>query len=286
MKKIYLFFILGLFILVGASCNSSFKHFDIMTSCFPIYDFTSRIAGDKMTVGNLVKAGVEPHDYEPSTKDVRNLVDCKMFVVTGLGLESYLNDLPKDIQNKTFVSTTNIELIYENNVCDPHVWLDVNNAITMMRNIKDKLVEIDSANASYYENNYKINEELFLQLDNEYKSRLVNLSSPYLITSHQAFGYLCKAYGLTQIAINGLSTEDEPTSEAIAKLIDEIKGLNAKTIFYEELVSDSIAKSIASQTGLECDVLNPLEGLEDEKSEEDYLSLMRKNLEAIIKALA
>ena len=282
MKKIIFSILIFFFLIFGASCSNK-ESYDIMTSCYPVYEFTTRIVGDKYTVKNLVKPGIEPHEYEPSTKDVRNLIDCKLFIVNGLGLEHYTNDLTKDIKQKMFMSTSNIELLYEDNTVDPHIWLDPKNAITMMSNIKDKIIELDPENKDYYINNFNTNKELFLALDNKYNEELTNLSSSYLITSHKAFGYLCKAYGLTQVAINGLSTEDEPTAEAIASLIDRIKDMGATTIFYEELVSDSIAKSIASETGLKCDVLNPIEGISNK--EDNYITIMEKNLEAIKRAL-
>lgn len=295
MKKIILSIITVFILFIAMSCNSNKEASDIYTSCYPIYDLTKRIVGDKKTVSNLVKAGVEPHDYEPSTQDIKNLYDCELFIINGLNLEHYTSNLTNTITKKTFTATTSIELIYSNHSheeehdhgdVDPHVWLDPNNAIIMMENIKNKMVELDSENKAYYEDNFNKNKALFIELDREFKTELTNLSSRYLVTSHEAFGYLCKAYGLTQLAISGLSTEDEPTAAAIANLIDQIKGLNVTTIFSEELVSSAIAESIASQTGLICDVLDPIEGLSEDNKTNDYLSLMRKNLTAIKKALA
>lgn len=282
MKKILLSLMMLVMLITICSCSKN-ESYDIMTSCYPIYDFTSRIVGDKFTVRNLVKPGVEPHDYEPSTNDVKNLTDCKLFIVNGLGLEHYTNALSKTITSHMYTCTEDIKTIEVNNKKDPHVWLDPNNAIIMMSNIKDKIIELDPLNEKYYEDNFLKNKELFISLDSEYKSRLKDVKSKYLITAHKAFGYLCNAYGLTQLSISGLSTEDEPTPGAIKNLIDTINSLDPRptTIFYEELVSDEIARSIANQTNLLVDVLNPMEGFSDS----DYITIAKKNLDAIYKAL-
>lgn len=284
MKKIFFFLFTILILFTISSCST--KSYDIITSCYPIYDFTSRIVGDKLTVKNLVSPGVEPHDYEPSVKDVVNLTDCKLFITNGLNLEHYTSDLSNSILEHTYECSKNIDVIEVDNTYDPHIWLDPNNAIIMMNNILDIVIELDPSNSDYYTNNFNTNKELFIELDNLYKDSLVNLKSNYLITSHKAFDYLCKAYGLVQLSISGLSTEDEPTPGAISNLIDKINYLDPKptTIFYEELVSDEIARSIANQTGLICDVLNPLEGLEDDSK--DYISVMKDNLSAILRALS
>lgn len=291
MKK-FLTLIIALFsILFTLGCNNNNTSTDIITSCYPVFDLTSRVVGDKMTVKNLVKAGVEPHDYEPTTQDVVSLHESKLFIVNGLGLEHYTEILPDEIKDKTFTCTENIDIIYSethshNHSMDPHVWLDPKNAIIMMENIKNEIVKLDKDNKEYYEANFENAKELLESLDSKFKTSLVNLKSTHLVTSHEAFSYLCKAYGLTQLPISGLSTDDEPTPADIANIINQINGLNVTTIFYEELVSDEIARSIASQTGLACEVLDPIEGISSDNSSDDYISLMEKNLEAILKALA
>lgn len=285
MKKLFLPIITLFILLFTTSCTTKANN-EIITSSFPIYDLTTRIAGDKMTVKNLVKAGIEPHDYEPSTQDVASLIECKLFIANGLGLEHYTSELTKDITDKMYICTEGITTLYTtNNTADPHAWLNPLNAIKMMENIKNKLSSIDEANASYYTENFEANKALFLELDESYKAELTNLKSTYLVTAHAAFTYLCDAYGLTQLPISGISPDDEPTAQAIANLINQIKDLNVTTIFSEELVSDAVAKSIASQTGLVCSVLSPIEGLEDESSTDNYLTLMESNLVEIVKAL-
>lgn len=290
MKKILTILIVFISLFSFTSCDkNTSESIDIITSCYPIYDFTTRIVGDKLTVSNLVSPGVEPHDYEPTPKDIANLTEAKLFIINGNGFEHYLNSLPKEMGAKMVIASANIEPIYSNinkDTVDPHMWLDISNAITMMENIKNQIVMIDPANKEYYEDNFTMNRYLFEGLDAKYKETLTNLKSTYLVTSHEAFGYLCKAYGLNQLPIRGLSTEDEPTADDITRIIKDIAGKNVTTIFYEDLVSDEIAKKIASETGLKCDILYPIEGISKDMGNENYLTLMAKNLVQIQKALA
>ena len=149
------------------------------------------------------------------------------------------------------------------------------------------LIEIDPDNKGYYEENYeKYSQELDL-LHEEFENTISNLENKDMVVSHMAFSYMSHAYGLNQIAIEGLSPDSDPIGRRMGKISDYIKDNNIKVIFFEELASSKIADAIANETGVTVDVLNPIEGLSDDelKNGDDYFSVMRKNLEAISKAL-
>ena len=105
--------------------------------------------------------------------------------------------------------------------------------------------------------------------------------------THEAFGYLCDAYGLNQVGIEGLSPDSEPDPARMAEVIDFVRANGVKVIFFEELVSPKVAETIAKETGAPTQVLNPLEGLSDEeqKSGADYFSVMEENLKQLEAAL-
>ena len=120
------------------------------------------------------------------------------------------------------------------------------------------------------------------------------LPNKSIVVSHEAFGYLCDAYGLTQMGIEGLSPDSEPDPARMAEIIDFVKANHVKVIFFEELVSPKVAKTIAketetiaAETGAQTRVLNPLEGLSDEelKNGADYFSVMEDNLKQLKAAL-
>ena len=170
---------------------------------------------------------------------------------------------------------------------DPHVWLSPVNAKKEMENIKNAYVKADPENKDYYEKNYQTYTAEFDKLDQEYKDTLSALPNKSIVVSHEAFGYLCDAYGLTQMGIEGLSPDSEPDPARMAEIIDFVKANHVKVIFFEELVSPKVAETIAAETGAQTQVLNPLEGLSDEelKNGADYFSVMEDNLKQLKAAL-
>ena len=125
------------------------------------------------------------------------------------------------------------------------------------------------------------------QLDNKFRTQLAPLPNKDIVVTHQAFAYLAKEYGLTEKPIMGLSPDAEPTSKDMQEILQFIKDNHVKYIFFEELVSDKLAKTLAKDAGVQTMVLNPLEGLTEEqiKQRADYISIMENNLNNLIKAL-
>lgn len=294
------------------SNNTEGKKLQVYTSFYPMYDFTSKIAGDKVDVINLVPSGMEPHDWEPSTEDIANLEKADMLIYNGAGMEHWVEDVTKSLSNKDIVlveASEGIDLMEghhhhdeegeeahehegeeaheDEHSLDPHVWTSIKNAKKEMENIKNALVKADAANAEYYEANFKMYSEKFDELDKKYETEIAKLPNKNIVVSHEAFGYLCKEYGLTQVGIEGLSPDSEPNPKRMAEIVEFVKENNVKVIFFEELVSPKVAESVAKETGATTDVLNPIEGLTEEQLKEgnDYISIMEQNLNSIVKAL-
>ena len=296
--------------------NTEGKKLQVYTSFYPMYDFTSKIAGDKVDVINLVPSGTEPHDWEPSTEDIANLEKADMIIYNGAGMEHWVDDVTKSLSNKDIVlveASEGIDLMeghhhhddegeeahdheseeaheHEGEDADEHEHgLDphVKNAKKEMENIKNALVKADAANAEYYEANFKMYSEKFDELDKKYETEIAKLPNKNIVVSHEAFGYLCKEYGLTQVGIEGLSPDSEPNPKRMAEIVEFVEEHNVKVIFFEELVSPKVAESVAKETGATTDVLNPIEGLTEEQLKEgnDYISIMEQNLNSIVKAL-
>lgn len=170
---------------------------------------------------------------------------------------------------------------------DPHVWISPKNAKIEMENIKNAFIELDKENADYYESNYEKYAKMLDELDAKYSESLNKLPNKTIVVSHEAYGYLCKEYGLTQIGIKGVNAETEPDAKKMAEIINYIKENKIKTIFTEELIDPKVSKIIADETGCEVKVLSPIEGLSEEeiKNNEEYFSIMDKNLENLVGAL-
>ena len=153
--------------------------------------------------------------------------------------------------------------------------------------IAQAIDQADPNNKSFYDQNTKNLEDKLDQLDNEYKTGLTSCQSKDIVTSHAAFGYLGTRYGLNQVAIAGLSPDEEPSSKQLVDVADFARKNNVKYIFFESLVSPKLSETIAQEIGAKTLVLDPLEGLSDDniKQGKDYFSVMRDNLANLQTAL-
>ncbi len=277
--------------------NSSTEKLQISTSFYPLYFFTSQIVGEQAVVLNLSRAGVDPHDFEPSISDLRSISNSQLLVINGLGFEAWLEKFADQLGEQVTILATAPDLAYldgnnhyhekddheeeeEHEEKDPHVWLDPVLARKQVELISAKLIELDSDNATYYRNN---TEELLGkldQLDTEFKQGLVSCRQRNVVTAHAAFAYLAARYKLTQIAIQGLSHEEEPTPAKLAEVSHLAKTQDIKYIFFENLLSPKLAETIATEVGAATLIFHPLENLTlaEEKSGADYFSLQRQNL--------
>lgn len=170
---------------------------------------------------------------------------------------------------------------------DPHIWLSPQNAKTMFKNIADAVSELDPENKDFYEENLKKYTDELDKLDSEFKEGLANIKSNEIVVSHEAFGYLCNEYGLTQKGIEGVMAESEPDAKTIKEIIELVKEKGIKIIFTEEAMNPKIVETISKETGAEVRTLNPLEGISEDDMNKgvDYFSIMRENLENLKEAL-
>lgn len=277
----------------------------VLTSFYPMYDFACKIGGDCIDVTNMVPSGTEPHDWEPSTNDLKNLEKADVFIYNGADMEPWADDLLVSRTDTLHVveASENVELRttdgehehahehegadHHHGDFDPHVWLDPENAKIEMEAIKDALCAADPENSTVFQSNYEKYAAELDALDAEFREKLAPLPNRTIVVAHEAFGYLCDAYGLTQVGIEGLSPDSEPDPGRMAEVIDFVREHSISTIFFEELVSPKVAEAIASETGAQAKMLSPLEGLSDEQAAAgaDYFSVMHDNLAALMEAL-
>ncbi|GIP35307.1 metal ABC transporter substrate-binding protein [Paenibacillus sp. J2TS4] len=297
---------------------------NVITSFYPLYDFASKIGGDRAHVINLVPAGVEPHDWSPKSKDISQINKADVFVYQGAGFEGWVDEVLGSMKPDSGVivveASHGLELLageqghaeegqsdehdsdkeeahgrveaeeghhHDHGSIDPHAWLSPPNAKVMAESIKNALLEADPDNKDYYEANYSKLAEDLDRLHQKYKETLSALPKKEIVVSHQAFGYLAHEYGLTQKAIMGLAPDGEPTAQDMKKISQFVRDNGIQYIFFEELVSDSLANTLAEDLKIETLVLNPLEGLTDKQlaAGEDYFSVMENNLNHLVKAL-
>ncbi|MGF7048938.1 zinc transport system substrate-binding protein [Paenibacillus sp. DS2015] len=294
--------------------SASGDKLNVQVSFYPMYEFTKTVAGDLADVESLVPAGIEPHDWEPTPRDLAKIQDADVLVYNGAGLEGWMDQVTSAVNNDKLIQieashgiTTmegseeeeahdhegeeahehEEEEAHNHGGLDPHVWLSPVLAIQEVRNIESGLSEA----APEHKDEFKKNADAYIvkleQLDQDFKSGLNDTKRKDFITQHASFGYLAKEYNLVQIAIAGLSPEQEPSAADMATIVKFAKENNVQTIFFETLASSKVAETIAKEIGAGSAVLNPIEGLtdEDKANKLDYIGIMRQNLEALKKAL-
>lgn len=263
----------------------------VTASFYPLYYFTREIAGDKASVVNLTPSGVEPHDYEPTPRDIARLQQNKLLIVNGAGLEPWAEKLSGDLTAKGVTTVTATEGISlqegEDEHHDPHVWLSPVLAQQQAEKILQGLIKVDPQNKSYYEANAKSLQEKLAALDQQYKSTLNTCQQKEFVTSHAAFAYLAKEYSLTMTSIAGLSPEKEPSAAELAKVATFAKENNVNYIFFETLVSPKLSETVAHEIGAKTLVLDPIEGIGDDEisAGANYFTVMEDNLRNLQEAL-
>ncbi|BFT73852.1 metal ABC transporter substrate-binding protein [Paenibacillus sp. P36] len=311
MAKSLVFTTLSTLILSGCAAQSSGTgKLNVVTTFYPMYEFTKQVAGEHADVIALIPAGTEPHDWEPSAKDMKKVSDADVFVFNGIvegwaeqALASAGNSkrvvveasrgialmegLPEEEEGHKDEHKDEHKESADGKILDPHVWLSPALAQKEVESIVVGLTQADPAHKEDYRRNADAYIAKLKALDESFRTGLNNVKQKDFVTQHAAFGYLAKEYGLTQVPIAGLSPEEEPSPAKMAEIIDFAKQNQVKTIFFETLVDPKVAQTISKEINAKTDVLNPLEGLtdEDKKQNLDYIAIMTKNLEALKKAL-
>lgn len=267
---------------------------NVYATVYPIYDFAKNIGGNKVDVKLIIPNGQEPHDYESSNKTIQDLEKADVFIYNGAGLESWSEKIIKSSNNNDLViveASNGVEILNETadgkKIRDPHVWLDPKNALIESRNIKDAFIEKDPENKEYYESNFNEYANKLEELDGNFNEKLSNLENNTIIVSHEAFGYLCNAYNLNQIGIEGVNAESEPDAKTMARIVDLVRSEDIKVIFTEDIVDPKVAATIANEARIKTEFLNPLESLTEDEIEnnDDYISIMQSNLIKLEEAL-
>lgn len=278
------------------------KKLQIVTTFYPMYYFTKKVAGNSANVALLIPNGVEPHDWEPTAKDMANIQDADLFIYNSRYFETWTEKVLNSINQpnlKIVEASKGIKLMNADSgekgnqstegtaSKDPHVWLSPVLVEHEVDNIAKALEQNDPKNKEQYEKNAITFKSQLADLDHLYKESIDKAKKKEFVTQHAAFGYLAKQYGLTQIPIAGLSPDVEPSLGKLAELTELTKKKNINIIYFEGLTSSKVAQTLAKEIGAKTEVLNPLEGLtkEDQKQGLDYLGVMEKNLEELKKSI-
>lgn len=260
----------------------------VVASFYPLYEFASRVGGDRAEVSSLVPVGIEPHDWEPTPQDRLRVQSASMLVINGAGFESWASGMGA----RVIVNTSEgIDLEHEEEIeedghgheggVNPHIWLDPVLAKHQVEKIHDAMVNADPVNADYYnENAGRFAAELD-QLDAFVDLELSDCEKSDFIAFHDAFVHFAERYGLTQHSIHGVSPDGEILPQRLQEIIELAKELGIDVIYAEDLIDSRLADTIAGEIpGGRVIVLSPIEGIDKEERTLDigYIDKMRENV--------
>jgi zinc transport system substrate-binding protein len=257
----------------------------VIASFFPLYDFSRNVGGDRAEVSVMVPAGIEPHDWEPTPRNIADAESADMIVYNGAGFESWFSG----INAKFAVDTSRgIQLMEGGEGAqggsnfDPHIWLDPVLAKKQVEAIRDGFIQTDPVNSDYYSQNAQRYIAELDSLDSFIRSELSNCTLNDFIAFHDSFSYFANRYNLTQHSVHGVSPEGDVLPQRIQEIKDLAATLGINVIYAEELVDPRLANVIAGEIpNGQVLVLSPIEGLEREELEQGlgYIDKMRENVQ-------
>jgi manganese/iron transport system substrate-binding protein len=257
-------------------------------------DFVRQVGGHRVDVSTLIPAGADPHTYEPVPSRVAKLAKADIVIMNGLDLEAPLEDV---IEENTPSSTPIVELAVglpainsdhnedgHHHDGNPHLWLDVQNAIAYVERIRDALLEADPAGAQTYRSNSDSYLAELRTLDEEVATSIASIppGGRKLVTFHDAFPYLAQRYGLEIVGIVVASPGKEPSAKDVADLVDAVAAEDVPAVFKEPQLRARILELAADDAGVE--VCTLYSGALD-KEVDTYVKLMRFNAEELVRCL-
>ena len=265
----------------------------VISSFYPLREFSQNVGKEKVDVRLLVPIGVEPHDWEPSIKDVQQMQKSDLVIINGIGFESWVDKLNEMNYQGVIVNTSDGIVIknldeefskqkeHANESGDPHIWLNPVYAKIQVQNIANAFSNSDPENRQYYQENAKNYINKLDLLDSKIRTELSDCNHDF-IAFHHAFSYFADEYNLTQhTIIPSYASHAEPTAKTLENVINTAKLLNLKVIFTEETADPKTSQVIANEIGGKILILSPLEiGVN-----ETYISKMTENLNHLKEAL-
>jgi ABC-type Zn uptake system ZnuABC Zn-binding protein ZnuA len=256
-----------------------------------------------VNVAGLVKPGQDPHEYQPTPSDLKQAADAKLILLSGKHLEHYLDKIQQatgakaeslavgdalpSLKMKADPDESQAAAAEQNGMIDdPHWWNSVANVEKATMIVRDALTKLDPADRADYEKNAKAYLAKLDALDAWAKRKVAELprDKRKLVTSHDAFQYLAKDYGFTVYAIEGVSTETEPSNRHVAALIDDITNQHVKAIFLENTLNPKVSTEITRETGAKIGGSLYADGL-GEGDGSTYEGMFRHNISTIVDSL-
>lgn len=298
--------------------ESTDQKLTVYASTFALKSMAEEIGGDRVNVEMVIPPGADPHTYEPTSKQMTQIAEADLFLTIGHDLEPYVESMEKSLegQNVAFVKTAeDVTLLdasdtvhvhgedehsedehaneeeahnedeHDHGQYDPHVWLDPMNAVSMAEAVEAAFSE----EAPDYKDEFSERLSAFKDeantLDAELKAAVENGSKSELLVTHAAYGYLAERYGFDQLPIAGLTPSEEPSQQALKRIIEEARLHDLNYIAFEDTVTPKVAEVVKQEIGAESVTIYNLESVTKEQMDKSYFDLMRENVKALETAL-
>ena len=295
MKKLLIFLLLGTIAMMAGCGPAPAKKegtFRIVTSFYPIYIDAANIAQgiDGVEVINMTKPQTGClHDYQLTTEDMKTLETADVFIINGLGMESFMEKAmgtKKDLKVIDASKSEKIQVLKDGDEPNPHVWMSVTYAMAQAKAITSQLCEADPAHEKEYKKNALDYVMKLEQLRKDMHAELDLLPNKEIVTFHEAFPYFAKEFGLNVVAVIEREPGTEPTPKELEETMEIVRTQNVKALFAEPQYSPGAAETIARETGAMVYSLDPIvTGQADAGAKDAYIEAMKKNSEVLQKAL-
>ena len=283
MKKLISLIVTTAFILV-ASCSTQQRDtnskLQVYASFYALQNFVEEIGTTNVDVTNLTQNG-DTHNFEPSAAQMGKLCKADLFVYSG-GVDKWAEDV-STIAKKEGCSVLKADAgIDFSKTDDPHIWLNPDTAIRQIEAICNELKRIDATNSGLYDENYKNTYKKYQTLKEKIAIAREKTQGKTIITGHGAFGYLCDLLGITQLSIDGLHGDSDPTASHMAEIISYAKANDIKHIFLSPNEHSKSAQGVAKEIGADIIYLDSL-GVDNNNG--GYFDAMSKNIDLLVNTL-
>jgi ABC-type Zn uptake system ZnuABC Zn-binding protein ZnuA len=292
MRRLPILWMLLILLLSGCGGNASSSGTTdpaILASTTFLADISQNVAGDRLTVESLLPVGADPHSYQPTPQDAAKVADSQLLITNGAEYEYFLEGLFENAGGEREVIEASAGLPIRSEEPDPHLWLDPNNVIIYVENIREGLTHFDPDGAAVYQANADAYSEQLKALDAWIVEQVSQIppEKRLLVTNHEALGYYAGRYGFKIIGavVPSMSSNASPSAAQMADLIDQIKSSGAPAIFLDASDNEMLARQIADETGVRVVTDLHLESLTDGPPAATYIDMMKHNVTLIVNAL-
>jgi len=254
----------------------------VVAAFYPLAWAARAVGGGAVTVEDLTPAGAEPHEIQLTARQRSAIEGASLVFFLGRGFQPELESAARDVGDRAVDLLPGLSLLpskEEGLSADPHVWLDPALMNVIATKIADSLASVDAAGAAGYRARAATVVQELSALDVAFRTRLATCGLKTLVTTHEAFGYLARRYGLTELGLTGLTPEAEPSAAQIRRVRDLARQGEVAAIFVEATDQGRrIGRSVARDVGVPA---RELHTLESDPRPDDYLSAMRANLASL-----